>query len=144
MLTAALLQASAYAPARSRIVPAATAMPLVFTGIVNLLAQSRQTCLNPPSAVMVDPVVKLDRSLAKNTAAFAISTGSAKRPSGMVDTRAARNSSIEELGSVCAARLSLPGVAVDPATRTLTRMLRSATSLAQARANERTAALDAA
>jgi flavin-dependent dehydrogenase len=39
MLTAALLQASAYAPARSRIVPAATAMPAVFTGIVNLLAQ---------------------------------------------------------------------------------------------------------
>jgi flavin-dependent dehydrogenase len=39
MLTAALLQASAYAPARSRIVPAAKAMPTVFTGIVNLLAQ---------------------------------------------------------------------------------------------------------
>ena len=39
MLTAALLQASAYAPARSRIVPAAQAMPAVFTGIVNLLAQ---------------------------------------------------------------------------------------------------------
>src|SRR6202007_2558875 len=38
MLTAALLQASAYAPARSRIVPAAKAMPTVFTGIVNLLA----------------------------------------------------------------------------------------------------------
>jgi flavin-dependent dehydrogenase len=38
MLTAALLQASAYAPARSRIVPAAVAMPTVFTGIVNLLA----------------------------------------------------------------------------------------------------------
>jgi hypothetical protein len=39
MLTAALLQASAYAPARSRIVPAAKAMPTVFTGLVNLLAQ---------------------------------------------------------------------------------------------------------
>jgi flavin-dependent dehydrogenase len=39
MLTAALLQASAYAPARSRIVPAAVAMPTVFTRIVNLLAQ---------------------------------------------------------------------------------------------------------
>jgi flavin-dependent dehydrogenase len=39
MLTAALLQASAYGPARSRIVPAARAMPTVFTGIVNLLAQ---------------------------------------------------------------------------------------------------------
>ncbi|HXO45985.1 MAG TPA: monooxygenase, partial [Mycobacterium sp.] len=39
MLTAALLQVSAYAPARSRIVPAAKAMPAVFTGIVNLLAQ---------------------------------------------------------------------------------------------------------
>jgi hypothetical protein len=38
-LTAALLQASAYAPARSRIVPAAVAMPTVFTRIVNLLAQ---------------------------------------------------------------------------------------------------------
>jgi len=41
--------------------------------------------LNPPSAVMVDPVVKLDRSLAKNTAALAISTGSAKRPNGIVE-----------------------------------------------------------
>jgi flavin-dependent dehydrogenase len=39
MLTAALLQASAYRPARSRIVPAAVAMPAVFTGMVNLLAQ---------------------------------------------------------------------------------------------------------
>jgi flavin-dependent dehydrogenase len=39
MLTAALLQASAYQPARSRIVPAAAAMPAVFTGMVNLLAQ---------------------------------------------------------------------------------------------------------
>jgi flavin-dependent dehydrogenase len=39
MLTAALLQASAYAPARSRIVPAAAALPAVFTGMVNLLAQ---------------------------------------------------------------------------------------------------------
>jgi predicted naringenin-chalcone synthase len=34
-----LLQASAYAPARSRIVPAAVATPTVFTGIVNLLAE---------------------------------------------------------------------------------------------------------
>ncbi|MDT5168019.1 MAG: hypothetical protein QOD02_1338 [Mycobacterium sp.] len=39
MLTAALLQVSAYAPARSRIVLAAVAMPAVFTGVVNLLAQ---------------------------------------------------------------------------------------------------------
>ena len=39
MLTATLLQASAYAPARSRIVPAAVALPAVFTGVVNLLAQ---------------------------------------------------------------------------------------------------------
>jgi flavin-dependent dehydrogenase len=39
MLTAALLQASAYPPVRARIVPAAVAMPGVFTGVVNLLAQ---------------------------------------------------------------------------------------------------------
>jgi flavin-dependent dehydrogenase len=39
MLTAALLQASAHAPTRARIVPAAVAMPAVFTGVVNLLAQ---------------------------------------------------------------------------------------------------------
>jgi flavin-dependent dehydrogenase len=38
MLTAALLQASAYPPVRARIVPAAVAMPTVFTGVVNLLA----------------------------------------------------------------------------------------------------------
>ena len=39
MLTATLLQASGYAPARSRIVPAAVAMPAVFAHVVNLLAQ---------------------------------------------------------------------------------------------------------
>ena len=39
MLTAALLHASAHALARARIVPAAAAMPSVFTGVVNLLAQ---------------------------------------------------------------------------------------------------------
>ncbi len=39
MLTATLLHASAYGPARSRIVPAAAALPAVFAGMVNLLAQ---------------------------------------------------------------------------------------------------------
>jgi flavin-dependent dehydrogenase len=39
MLTTALLQASGFAPMRARIVPAAAAMPTVFTGVVNLLAQ---------------------------------------------------------------------------------------------------------
>jgi hypothetical protein len=39
MLTAALLQASALPVMRARIVPAAAAMPTVFTGVVNLLAQ---------------------------------------------------------------------------------------------------------
>ena len=39
MLTAGLVRAAAYGPARSRIVPAAKAMPTVFTGIVNLLAE---------------------------------------------------------------------------------------------------------
>jgi flavin-dependent dehydrogenase len=39
MLTAALLQASGIAPVRARIVPAAVALPTVFTGMVNLLAQ---------------------------------------------------------------------------------------------------------
>lgn len=39
MLTAGLLQASGYAPLRSRLVPAAAAMPTVFKGVVNLLAQ---------------------------------------------------------------------------------------------------------
>ena len=39
MLTAALLQASAFPPVRERIVPAAAALPTVFTGVVNLLAQ---------------------------------------------------------------------------------------------------------
>lgn len=38
MLTAGLLNASRYPAVRSRIVPAATALPVVFTGIVNLLA----------------------------------------------------------------------------------------------------------
>jgi flavin-dependent dehydrogenase len=39
MLTGALLQASAFTPTRSRIVPAAVAMPAVFSGVINLLAQ---------------------------------------------------------------------------------------------------------
>jgi flavin-dependent dehydrogenase len=39
MLTAALLRASSYPLARARIVPAAAAMPSVFTGVVNLLAR---------------------------------------------------------------------------------------------------------
>ncbi len=38
MLTAGLLRASVIAPVRARIVPAAAAMPTIFTGIVNLLA----------------------------------------------------------------------------------------------------------
>jgi flavin-dependent dehydrogenase len=39
MLTAALLRASSYPLARARIVPAAAAMPSLFTGVVNLLAR---------------------------------------------------------------------------------------------------------
>jgi flavin-dependent dehydrogenase len=39
LLTAALVNASAYAPVRSRVVPTATALPTVFTAIVNHLAE---------------------------------------------------------------------------------------------------------
>ena len=39
LLTAALVKASAYAPVRSRIVPAATALPTIFAGLVNRLAE---------------------------------------------------------------------------------------------------------
>jgi flavin-dependent dehydrogenase len=39
LLTAAILHASGYAPLRSRIVPAATALPKIFAGIVNQLAE---------------------------------------------------------------------------------------------------------
>ena len=39
LLTAAVLHASEYAPLRSRIVPAAAALPKVFAGIVNQLAE---------------------------------------------------------------------------------------------------------
>ena len=39
LLTAALVRAGAYAPVRSRIVPAATALPRVFAGLVNQLAE---------------------------------------------------------------------------------------------------------
>ncbi len=39
VLTAALIRASAYGPARSNIVPAAEALPRVFGRLVNLLAQ---------------------------------------------------------------------------------------------------------
>ena len=39
LLTAAVVKASAYAPLRSRIVPAAAALPRVFAGLVNQLAE---------------------------------------------------------------------------------------------------------
>ncbi len=39
LLTAAVVKAGAYAPLRSRIVPAATALPTIFAGIVNRLAE---------------------------------------------------------------------------------------------------------
>jgi flavin-dependent dehydrogenase len=39
LLTAGLLKASGYGPLRSRIVPAATALPKIFAGIVNQLAE---------------------------------------------------------------------------------------------------------
>ena len=39
LLTAAAVKASAYAPLRSRIVPAAAALPIIFAGIVNQLAE---------------------------------------------------------------------------------------------------------
>jgi hypothetical protein len=39
LLTAGLLHASEYAAVRSRIVPAATALPKVFAGLVNQLAE---------------------------------------------------------------------------------------------------------
>src|SRR5277367_3401007 len=100
-----------------------------------------QTWLAPPSAVTADPVVKIDKSLARNTAALAISSASAKRPNGIAAVRLARKSATEPPGSVWRARLSLPGVAVDPAMTTLTLIPRSASSFAQVRAKARTAAL---
>jgi flavin-dependent dehydrogenase len=39
LLTAALVNASAHAPVRSRVVPIATALPTIFTAIVNHLAE---------------------------------------------------------------------------------------------------------
>lgn len=39
LLTAALVQVTAYAPVRTRIVPAAAALPTVFAGLVNQLAE---------------------------------------------------------------------------------------------------------
>jgi Metallo-beta-lactamase superfamily len=103
-----------------------------------------QTWLAPPSAVTVEPVLKLDRSLARNTAALAISSGSPNRPSGIPAMRSARNCLTGTFGFVCPARLSLPGVTVGPATITLTRIPRPLSSLAHVRANDRTAALVAA
>jgi hypothetical protein len=39
LLTAGLVRANTYAPVRSRIVPAAMALPKIFAGLVNQLAQ---------------------------------------------------------------------------------------------------------
>ena len=43
---------------------------------------SNQTCVRPPSTTSSDPVMKDESSLARNRAAFAISTASPKRRSG--------------------------------------------------------------
>src|ERR1700680_1822052 len=78
-----------------------------------------QTCACPPSTKNSIPLTKLASSEAKNTAAEAISAGSAIRPSGTADAKLARTSS-----GLPGMNRNRPGVLVGPGLSALTRMPR--------------------
>src|ERR1700692_4739952 len=82
-----------------------------------------QTCACPPSTKNSIPLTKLASSEAKNTAAEAISAGSAIRPSGTEDAKLARTSS-----GLPGMKRNRPGVLVGPGLSALTRMPRPPSS----------------
>src|SRR4029077_734387 len=90
-----------------------------------------------PSINNDDPVVELLSSEARNTTAFAISSGVPRRPSGTVfEIIFLRCFPVSEEAS---SSLS-PGVSIGPGLTAFTRIRRSFKSVVQVRANERTAA----
>jgi hypothetical protein len=92
-----------------------------------------QTCALPPSANSSIPVTKLESSEPRKSATLAISSGSAMRPIGTVDT-------MRPKASAGMAAFS-DAVRTGPGLRTFVRMCRSFSSTVQVRANERIAAL---
>ncbi|PYQ48997.1 MAG: hypothetical protein DMF78_19615 [Acidobacteria bacterium] len=97
-----------------------------------------QTCAKPPSTNSSVPVTKLLSSEARNTTAFAISSGLPSRPSGTMPAIAFRRCSP---APVDAASSVSPGVSMGPGLTAFTRMRRSFRSVVHVRANDRTAAL---
>ncbi len=85
--------------------------------------------------------MKLLSSEARNTAAAAISSGLPSRPSG---TPAASDANSGSTPVASPASPASPGVRTGPGTSVLTRMLRSTSSAAQVRPNDRIAAFVAA
>src|SRR5262245_11903684 len=105
---------------------------------LRLAGLSAQSCDNPPSTTISDPVIKDASLLATKSTAFATSLASAKRCRGTLASMAAAapfNS--------CADSPSLPwnGVLIGPGLTAFTRIPREASSAASERARERTAAL---
>src|SRR5262249_41174048 len=84
------------------------------------------------------PVRKLLSSDARNKAAFATSSGLPSRPIGIMVSRPERACST---CSFVSPTLFQNGVLIGPGLTALTRILRSLSSTAQVRANDRTAAL---
>lgn len=97
-----------------------------------------QTSPQPPSTLTSMPLVNELSSLAKNSAAVAISCGFPNRPRGMRASMAGRLAAMISSGTPI---LPAIGVLISPGLRLLTRILRSFKSLDQLRAKARTAAL---
>src|SRR5262249_1970645 len=96
------------------------------------------TCANPPSTNSSVPVMKVLSSEARNTTAFAMSSGVPSLPSGMLLESIFKYCSPDPLEAV---RSLSPGVSIGPGLTAFTRMRRSFKSVVHVRANERTAAL---
>src|SRR5882757_1825618 len=96
------------------------------------LGRGYQICARPPSTNSSMPVMKLESSEARNSAALGTSSGSPMRPIGRVDV-------ISAIVSCGAAADN--GVAIGPGLRTLERIRRSFSSTVHPRTKFRTAAL---
>src|ERR1700686_3550899 len=79
-----------------------------------------QICAKPPSTNSSIPVTKLLSSEARNTTAFAISSGCPNRPIGTVAIMAALNCLIS---SAFFPKELIPGVSIGPGLMVLTRIL---------------------
>src|SRR4029077_4325694 len=111
------------------------------TKVARYLAPPRpdtpQTWAKPPSTNNSTPVIKLLSSDARNTAAFAISSGLPSRPSGTVLLMLFKRSC--PVGELPKSSRS-PSVSIGPGLIAFTRMCRALRSVVHVRANERMAA----